>query len=80
LNDSVDTLGDKYKEIDDMVQGTKAWKDAVREVNKQVMELIDQYPELARFVENTDGVLKIDFEKKAVQEVLDKYESRMMTT
>ena len=80
LNDSISDLGDKYEELDDMVQGTKAWRDAVREVNKQVMELIEQYPELASFIENTDGVLRIDFEKRAVQEILDKYESRMMTT
>jgi hypothetical protein len=30
------------------------------------MDLIKQYPELAQFVENTDGVLRIDLEKSEV--------------
>ena len=72
LSDAFDSLSDKYKALDELTKGTKEWNEAVLETNNSVMDLIKQYPELAQFVKNTDGVLKIDFEEAGVKEVLNK--------
>jgi hypothetical protein len=37
-----------------------------------VLDLIDEYPELAKFVENKEGVLSIDVDSQEVQDVLAK--------
>jgi hypothetical protein len=39
------------------------------------MDLVKKYPELAKFVDNKDGVLSIDLESDGVQDVLQKYEA-----
>ena len=49
-----------------MAKGTDAWREAVEKVNDQVLELIDQYPELAKYVEHENGVLSIDLDDEGV--------------
>ena len=73
LGQSIDSLGDKYNKIDEFTEGTREWRDAVQEVNQGILDLINNYPELAAFVQNQGGVLKIDFESEGVKEVFDKY-------
>jgi hypothetical protein len=67
LADSFETLGDKYKALDNLVRGTAAWKKEVAEINKEVLNLIDEYPELAQFMKSENGVLTIDFETEGPQ-------------
>lgn len=43
LKTSIDKLSDSYKAIDKMITGTEAWKEAVKEVNKEARELIKEY-------------------------------------
>ena len=69
LSDSMNELNDKQKEIDSLTKGTKEWKDAVYEVNKQILELIDKYPELATFVDiASDGRMSF---KEGYEKVLE---------
>lgn len=60
LKDSLDSLDDKYKGLEELTKGTKEWKEAVRAINDEVLDLITEYPELAGMFENdVDGVLTI---------------------
>lgn len=68
---SLESLDTGYKTIAKLTRGTKEWQDAVEDVNSQVLDLITQYPELSKFVDNEGGVLTIDTEKAEVQEVLN---------
>ena len=76
LAESFENLADKYSALEDLTQGTREWRDAIREINSEVMDLVDQYPELARLVTNENGVLKIDLDSDEAQAVLDKYENK----
>jgi archaellum component FlaC len=80
LVESLENLSDKYKTLEDLAQGTKEWRDAVRELNSEVLELVEQYPKLASYVKNEDGVLKLDIESDEVQGVLDQYEKDVAKT
>jgi hypothetical protein len=70
------SLDDKYKSLENLTRGTQEWKDAVRDINTEVMDLIEQYPELAKFVENKDGVMTLDMDSEGVQKVMADYENR----
>ena len=61
LASAFESLQDKYAGLDELTKGTREWNEAVLELNSSVMDLIKQYPELAEFVQNEDGVLRIDF-------------------
>ena len=63
LKDSLTDLKDKYKALDEMTVGTQEWKDALLEVNSEVMDLIDKYPDLADAMEvDENGVMRISEE------------------
>lgn len=70
LANSLDGLDGKYKALEDLTRGTEEWNKAVEEINNSVLDLIAEYPELAAFVENKEGVLTIDVESDGVQAVL----------
>lgn len=38
-------------QVDNLTEGTTAWKEAVAELNNKIMELVALYPQLAQFVE-----------------------------
>ena len=65
LKASLDSLDSKYATLDELTKGTQEWKDQVRELNNEVLDLINTYPELAQFVTSSGGVLKIDYEKQS---------------
>jgi hypothetical protein len=69
----LDELDGKYDALEDLTRGTEEWNKAVKDINSSVLDLIEQYPELAKFVENKEGVLTIDVDSAEVQNVLDKY-------
>ena len=76
LTDSFESLADKYDALDELTRGTQEWRDAVKEVNDEVLSLINDYPELAALVKNENGVLTLDLESQDVQDVLNKYEKQ----
>jgi type II secretory pathway pseudopilin PulG len=77
LKDSLSNLDSSYDQLETMTKGTQEWRDAVQEVNKQVLDLIDTYPELAQYVQrDADGVLQLDTNSAEVKNVLDAYENK----
>jgi hypothetical protein len=65
LGKAFDSLSDKYSALEDLTEGTREWRDAVKEINAEVLELVDKYPELANLVTNEGGVLTIDLDGDA---------------
>ena len=63
LKIALDEIGEKKDNLEELTKGTQEWKDAVFELNQQVLQLMKDFPELASFVENTDSVLTIDYSK-----------------
>lgn len=59
LTSSLDALGEQQTKLAGLTKGTQEWKDAVKDVNSEVLELIRKYPELAKYVDNKDGILSI---------------------
>ncbi len=57
LKDALSGLSDKYDTIETLTRGTQEWRDAVREVNSEVLELMATYDEAE--VVNENGVLRI---------------------
>lgn len=78
LADSFDSLSDKYTALEELTEGSREWRDVVKEINDEVLNLIDQYPELASLVTNENGVLTLDIESAEAQAVLDSYEDKTM--
>lgn len=76
LGDSLDNLGNKYKSLEDLRKGTEEWNEAVREINNSVLDLIQEYPELANLVTRENGVLKLDVNSDEVQAVLNQYKAK----
>ena len=70
LRDSLDGISETETNLEKMIKGTDAWKEGVEELNDQVLKLIQEYPELAKFVENDGGVLTIDVNSSEVQQAL----------
>ena len=70
LSNSLDDLGTKYDALDDLRRGTEEWNKTVQDVNDSVLELINNYPELAGFIESDGGVLTLDVNSDNVQKVL----------
>ena len=63
LINSLDSLKDTQKNLQNLTKGTEAWKEAVKESNQQVLNLIDSYGELSKYVYyDEDGILRIKAE------------------
>lgn len=76
LADSFENLEDKYNALEELTEGSREWRDAIKEINKEVVDLVEQYPELAGLVESDGGILKLDIDSAEAQAVLDKYEAK----
>ena len=70
LTDSWDKLSGLKDDLDDLTIGTIEWKKKLIEVNQEVLNLLDKYPQLAQYVSNNDGLLEISSSGYGV--VLDK--------
>ncbi len=69
LKTTLDDLAQKRSALAEMARGTDEWKQAVIELNEEVLKLLDTYPELSKYIQNQDGALIIDPE--AYDEILD---------
>jgi len=67
LNSSISALDDRYETLKTLTRGTDEWRDAVREVNTEVLNLMKTYKGLQ--IVNENGYLEI----KNINDVLDKY-------
>lgn len=62
LKTAIEGYQSLLKTVDSLTEGTTAWKDAVSDLNENVMELITNFPKLAKFAkfENGQWVLNQD--------------------
>ena len=76
------SIGGKSAVLENLAVGTTEWKNAVQELNGEVLDLVEQYPELAQFIDSGDGYLKLDMEgsrvidgeEKTVKDILSDYQ------
>lgn len=63
LSFSIDSLEDNQDNLKKLTKGTLEWKEALYEVNQQVLDLVAKYPELMQYMStNEDGVMSISQE------------------
>ena len=55
LKSSISSIDAKDAELDNIIIGTQEWNDKVHELNSEISELIDKYPQLAKYVDYVDG-------------------------
>ena len=81
LREALNSIGEHTSDLDGLVEGTQEWKDAVSELNNEVLKLLEDYPELAQFMSREDGVLTIDYNKEVngqkASDVLGSYRKEM---
>ena len=70
LRDSLEDIGNIQTDIDRLAYGTDSWRNSVEKLNDEVLKLIQEYPELAKFVTNDNGVLRLDVDSTQVQQAL----------
>lgn len=75
--EAVEDLENSWSEYDDLqdtleglTYGTKEWREQLRKVNSQVLDLVTKYPELAKYMNSNNGVLSID--EKGFEEIYAK--------
>ena len=59
LTANLKELSNAQSSLEGLTKGTQEWRDAVQDVNSQILELIDKYPELAEYVTTTNGAMSI---------------------
>ena len=69
LTENISKYGDSLNAIKKLEKGTQAWKEQVLELNEQVLKLLETYPQLAKYVTNTNGVL--GFTQEGINELLN---------
>ena len=70
LKKSLEDYHNAQYAIDQLKEGTVEWKNAIQEANEKVLELLNNYPELSKYVVNENGRLKITNEEAALNEIL----------
>ncbi len=80
LNTALSDLSDKYTAFEELSAGTQEWRDAMDEINDTVLDLINKYPELAKYVQLQNNVLTLDTDSSVVQAVMNDYRNRKLKT
>lgn len=62
LKKSLQEYNSAQTAIESLTRGTQQWRDVIRESNDSVIELLNNYPKLANYIENVNGQLKISQE------------------
>lgn len=78
LTSSISNLQNLETSMDDMVEGSVEWQKALAEVNSEVLQLLETYPELAGYIERQEnGMLKLSAEgaELAQQKALDRMQA-----
>ena len=77
LKENLDSLGEKYENINNLTVGTQAWRDAIQETNNQVLDLIEKYKELAKYVTiGENGELILNVNSAEVQQEVENYNAK----
>lgn len=80
LKNSLEGLDEQYKTLEKLTQGTKEWNEAILNINNSVLDLIEKYPELAKYVTQQDGYLLIDTNSSEVINVIKASQNRALMT
>ena len=59
VKSALEDLHSAEDNLDGLTKGTQEWRDALQQCNDKVLELISNYPELAQYVTNENGQLKL---------------------
>lgn len=59
LTANLKELSNAQSSLEGLTKGTQEWRDAVQDVNSQILELIDKYPELAEYVTTANGAMSV---------------------
>lgn len=59
LKQSLEDYNNAETALEELMTGTDEWRQAVQELNMQVIELLNKYPQLAKYIDNVNGQLKI---------------------
>lgn len=62
VKSALESYEKSYEALSKLTKGTEEWQNAVTALNREVLDLLDKYPELAKYVKNINGVLTIDTE------------------
>lgn len=62
LKDSLSDYQNARDGLDQLIEGTDEWNEAVQSLNEQVLQLLEAYPELAKYISNDNGLLEISKE------------------
>lgn len=71
INDSIASLKDKHKALEEMTRGSKEWRDAVREINEEVLNLMSTYSDLK--ITNNNGILRVENEEEVIEKATRSY-------
>ena len=59
LKTSLEQLNNARSTLNGLKKGTEEWNEAVIALNEQMLQLLETYPELAKYLTNEDGVLTL---------------------
>ena len=75
LASALDSIEGKSAALENLAVGTTEWKNAVQELNGEVLDLVEKYPELAKYVDSSKGYLSFkEVDGKTVQDELETYQ------
>ena len=70
LNSTLDGLKGQYENLKNLKKGTSEWYEEVFNINEQVNQLLEKFPELKDAVYIEDGVLKINYDSDSVDKAI----------
>lgn len=62
--------------LSELTKGTTEWKEAVMDINTQALELLNTYPELAKYMSKVDGV--ITFSDEGFDQILENQYNKVL--
>lgn len=80
LKSSLDKLQESYNGLKELTRGTQEWRDALIDINNEVLNLIEDYPELLKYIKTENGMIVLDINSDEVQDVLKEYENAKLLT
>lgn len=75
LKNNLEDYTEARSAIDHMIEGTDEWSNSVKNLNQQVLEILQLYPEVAKFITNDNGILTIS--QQGIKEILENQEKEL---
>lgn len=69
LKSSIADYKDAQEGINKLTKGTDEWREAIEDANKQVMELVKTYPELAQYLNSPDSDNRMTFTEEGLNAI-----------